>query len=201
MHEHLVSNLTTHVSLMVDDKFDRLRQQVDDSKGKIRELERENRCLQGELRVHVYESEEQLRQLREDGRKTQSLYVEIHQQYEELTKQFKNLEKEHKELKQENKELHERASQLSADMANITSTEKENKITASKAALNFVPVAAENTQASLRSASTYATYYDELNTTGYYELSQAISLTGYMRDSPDHQHDPSIQTPPLSYTA
>jgi hypothetical protein len=41
------------------------------------------------------------------------------------------------------------------------------------------------------------TRYD-LNATSYYELSQAISLTGYWNDLPDHQHDPSIETPPVT---
>ncbi len=83
-----------------------------------------------------------------------------------------------------------------ADIVKFKSTEKEKKITASKAAaLNFVPISPENTQASLQSASIYATRYDDLNATSYYELSQAISLTG---DLPDHQHDPSILTPPVT---
>ena len=34
----------------------------------------------------------------------------------------------HKDLKWENKELHERASQLSADLADFKSTEREKKI-------------------------------------------------------------------------
>ena len=198
MHEHLVSNLTTHVSLMVDDKFDRLRQEVDEAKGKMRKLKRENQHLQSELRLHVNKNKEDLRRLQEDGLKTQNLYAEIRRQNDELMRKYENLEKEHEDLKQENKELRERASQLSADVANFKSTEKEKKITTSKAALNFVPISPENTQASLRSASTYATHYDDLNPTSYYELSQAISLTGYLSDLPDHQHDPSIQTPPVT---
>ena len=198
MHEHLVSNLTTHVSLMVDDKFDRLRQEVDEAKGKVRELKRENQYLQSELRLHVNKNKEDLRRLREDGLKTQNLYTEIHRQNDELTRKYENLEKEHKDLKQENKELHERASQLSADVANFKSTEKEKKITTSKAALNFVSISPESTQTSLRSASTYATHYGDLNPTSYYELSQAISLTGCWNDLPDHQHDPSVQTPPVT---
>ena len=95
MHEHLVSNLTTHVSLMIDDKFDRLRQEVDEGKGKIRELKRENQHLQSELRLHVNKNKEDLRRLQEDGLKTQNLYAEIHQQNDELTIKYENLEKEH----------------------------------------------------------------------------------------------------------
>ena len=193
IHEHLLSNLTTHVSSMVDHKFDRLRQQVDEAEGKIRELKRENQCLQNELQVHAYKNKEELRRLRENGLKTQSLYTELCRQNENLTRKYESLEKEHKDLKQENKELHERASQLSADVANLKSTEQ--KTAASKSTLKFVSVAAENTQTSLRSG---ATYYDELDTTTYYELSQAVSLTGYLHDSPDRQHDPSIQTPPVT---
>ena len=184
---------------MVDDKFDRLRQEVDEAKGKMCKLKRENQHLQSELRLHVNKNKEDLRQLQEDGLKTQNLYAEMRRQNDELMRKYENLEKEHKDLKQENKELHERASQLSADVANFKSIEKEKKITTSKAALNFVPTSPENTQASLRSASTYATHYDDLNPTSYYELSQAISLTGYLSDLPDiNQHDPSIQTPPVT---
>ena len=140
MHEHLLSNLTTHVSLIVDDKFNRLRQQIDEAKGKIHELKRKNQCVQNDLLLHVNQNKEELCQLREDGLKTQSLYAEMCQQYDELTRKYESLEKEHKDLKQENKELHERASQLSADVANLKCTEKVIKRTTS---LNFVPAAAE----------------------------------------------------------
>ena len=197
MHDHLVSNLTTHVSLMVDDKFDALRQQVDSAEGKISELKRENKCLQDELRVHVFNNEKELHRLREDNQKIQSLYSEMHQQNNELTKKYESLEKKHEDLKRENKELHERASQMSADIVNFKSTEKEKEIATLGATLNFAPTAAENTQGSIRSTSTYATYYDELNTTSYYELSQATSLTGYSQNS-HHQHDPYIQAPPVT---
>ena len=88
MHEHLVSNLTTHVSLIFDDKFDRLRQQVDEAKGKIRELKRENQYVQDELRLHVNQNKEELRQLREDGLKTQNLYAEMRQQNDELIRKY-----------------------------------------------------------------------------------------------------------------
>ena len=198
MHEHLVSNLTTHVSLMVDDKFSRLCREVDEAKGKIRELRCENQHLQSELQLHVNKNKEDLRRLQEDGLKIQNLYAEIRRQNDELTRKYENLEKEHKDLKQENEELHERASQLSANVENFKSTKKEKKVTTSesKAALNFVPISPENMQASLQSTSTFATQYDDLNPTSYYELSQAISLTGYLSDSPDHQHEPFIQTPP-----
>ena len=113
---------------MIDDKFDRLRQEVNEGKGKIRELKRENQHLQSELRLHVNKNKEDLRRLQEDDLKTQNLYAEIRQQNDELTIKYENLEKEHKDLKQENKELHERASQLSADLADFKSTEREKKI-------------------------------------------------------------------------
>ena len=109
MHEHLISNLTTHVSLMVDDKFSRLCREVDEAKGMIRKLKRENQHLQTELRLHVNKNKEDLRRLQEDGFKTQNLYTEIRRQNDELMRKYENLEKEHKDLKLENKELHERA--------------------------------------------------------------------------------------------
>jgi regulator of replication initiation timing len=94
----------------------------------------------------------------------------------------------------ENTQASPRSASSFADVVKFKSSEKEKNITASKAALNFIPISPENTQASLQSASTDATRYD-LNATSYYELSQAISLTG---DLPDHQHDPSILTPPVT---
>ena len=240
MHKHLVENLTTHISLMVDpvhEKMDLLTQQIDYAEEKIHGLSDDNQYLQGEVErlcLRAGKNEEEIHRLRQDNLETQSLYSEMYQQNNELMRNFEGLQREHENLKQENKvlcdrvsqlsadlahfqlsekklqdliqdnkELHERASQLSADVANFKSTKKEKKITTSKAALNFVPISPENTQASLRSTSTYSSYvtqYDEsdLNPTSYYELSQAISLTGYLSDSPDHQHEPSIQTPPVT---
>jgi cell division septum initiation protein DivIVA len=115
-------------------------------------LECENQHLQSELRLHVNQNKEEVRQLREDGLKTQNLYAEIRRLYDRSMRKYETLEKEYMDLKQENKELHERASQLSADLANFKSTEKEKKISASKAALNFVPISnsAENIQRKIR---------------------------------------------------
>ena len=195
MHEHIVSNLTTHISLMVDNRLDGICQQVDEAEGKISELKRDNQYVQDELHVHAYKNKEELRRLREDiNLKIQTLHEEMHQQNDELMRKY---QKEYEDLKQENKELRERVSQLSAEIANFKSTEKDDRN--SRAILSYASIAAENTQASIRSTSTFATYYDELSAPSYFELSQASSLTGYRNfEVQDHQYSPSIQTPPVT---
>ena len=101
MHEHLVSNLITHVPLMIDDKFNRLRQQVDEADEKICGLRQENQYLQDDvekLRLQVGKNKEEINRLREDNLETQSLYSETRQQNNELMKNYDDLREEHEGL-------------------------------------------------------------------------------------------------------
>ena len=92
MHEHLVSNLTTHVPLMVDDKFNRLHQQIDEADEKIHELRQENQYLKDDvekLHMQVGKNKEEISRLKEDNL---SLYSETRQQKDELMKKYDNLQ-------------------------------------------------------------------------------------------------------------
>ena len=140
MHEHLVSNLTTHVPLMVDDKFNRLHQQVDEADEKVRELRQENQYLQDDvekLRLQVGKNKEEIHRLREDNLETQSLYSEMRQQNDEFMKNYDdlredyeglqvvycdlrvdhdNLREDYEDLKRENDQLQNKVQQLSKDI-------------------------------------------------------------------------------------
>lgn len=200
MHDHLVSNLTTHVALMIDNKLDALSHQVHEAERKIRKLTHENQCLQEELHLHVKKSKEGICRIEAENLKTQTLCSEIQQQNVELTRKYGSLQKEYDDLKLE---LHDRARQLSSDIADLKWIEKEKKIANPEARSEFgyTSMGAGNTQASVHSTSTYATHYDEFNSTSFFGLSQAsASLTGYLQDfeMPDRQHNPSIEGPPVT---
>lgn len=115
MHKHLVSNLITHVPLMIDDKFNRLRQQVDEADEKIRGLRQENQYLQDDvekLRLQVGKNKEEINRLREDNLETQSLYSEVRQQNDELMKANDDLREDCEDLKQENYKLQAKVKEL-----------------------------------------------------------------------------------------
>ena len=78
-------------------------------------------------------------------------------------------------LKQENKKLRERTSQLPIETANFELTEKDDKSsTGSRDILALVlgcpPIEVGNTQASIQSTSTFATYYDECSACTHTQL-------------------------------
>ena len=194
MQKHLVLNLASHVSLMVDEKLGAFRQQMEE---KIHDLRSENGYLQDDiekLRLDVGNNKEEIGRLRQANLEAQYLCSEVRQQNYELTRKYEDLQKEYEDLKQENEELYVRADQLSADIAYFKLREKERESVNSEALSHGhqLNVAAENPRACDRNT---ATYY-EFNTGSDLELSQASS-SGYLQDS-DHQRNPSISGPPVT---
>ena len=201
MHKHLVENLTTHISLMVDpvhEKMGLLAQQIDDAEEKIHELSDDNQYLQGEVErlcLRAGKNEEEIHRLRQDNLETQSLYSEMYQQNNKLMRNFEGLQREHESLKEENEVLRERVSQLSADLAHFQ--KKTQEFTSSEAQYRPTP-AKTIVYASDRSDATY--YTSEFDISSDLELSQA-SATGYLPEfeTPNLQHHPPIlQSPPVT---
>ena len=167
-------------------------------KEEIRKLIHENRHLQDNIErlcLRADKNEEEIRRLREDNLEIRNLCSRVHQQNYKLARSYESLQKEYEDLKQENEELLLRADLLSADIAYFKLKEKEKESASSETLSQSHHVAAENAQASDRNE---ATYY-EFNTGSDLELSQASS-SGCLQnfEIPDHQHDQSISSPPIT---
>lgn len=143
MNEHIVANLITHISLLVNEK-------LHEADEKIRELRQENQYLQDDvekLRLQVGKNKEEISRLREDNLETQSLYSEMRQQNDELMKNYDDLQEDYdgiqenydglradydslrvecEDLKQENDQLQAKVEQLS-DNIKLTNRGREFK--------------------------------------------------------------------------
>lgn len=110
MREHLVSNLTTHISLMIDDKLDAVHEQAQEAEERMHELRQENQYLQDDvekLRLQVGKNKEEIHRLSEENTETQTLYSEMSQQNEELTENCGNLQEKLEVVSEDYEHLHD----------------------------------------------------------------------------------------------
>ena len=167
MHEHLVLNLTTHISLMVNplhEKLDKAEEEIhkltdeyqylqNDVEEEIRKLTDENQYLQDDVKrlcLCAHKNEEEIRRLREDNLETQSLYSEIRQQNEYLRVDYED-------LKQKNTALNAKIEELSEK---IESAERERKSATSKTFHGHQIVTTASKQGSCRNLLDYDRYYE-----------------------------------------